>query len=67
MTGPALLIMLVAVGVSNMLLYKGFYLLHILGAYAVWIGMAIIIFFAVGLDLARHLRQDLPVPWALPR
>ena len=53
MTGPALLIMLVTVAVANILLYKGFNLLHVLGAYAIWIGTAIIIFFA-GWFLSRR-------------
>lgn len=53
MTGPALLIMLVTVAASNMLLYKGLYPPHILGAWAVWIGMAIIIFIA-GWFLSRR-------------
>ena len=46
MTGPALLIMLVTVALANALLYKQFGLAHILSGYALWIGTAIIIFFA---------------------
>jgi hypothetical protein len=53
MTGPALLIMLVAVAVSTILRYGDFALQHILGSYVVWIGMALFVFLA-GWFLSRR-------------
>ena len=53
MTGPALLIMLLAVGVSASVRYSDFDLAHILGGYAVWFGTALIIFLA-GWFLSRR-------------
>ena len=53
MTGPALLIMLVAVGVSAIVRYSEIGLAHILGGYVVWFGTALIIFLA-GWFLSRR-------------
>jgi hypothetical protein len=53
MTGPALLIMLVAVGVAAIVRYSEISLAHILSGYVVWFGTALFIFLA-GWFLSRR-------------